>query len=156
MTAVDYRPAVRRTQITPYTIERRIVGMPVEVAGTVDRVRRSGRLVAMTRPRPTPDGDGRVYVNVRLLAPPVRTPRKVTADRRTILRAAGRITAVVIPVAGFAAAVLYTLSRLVAELARLLPYLGGALVAAVAAWVLLSRVGVCPGLHCPGCSHGGH
>lgn len=157
MTAVDRRQTVRRTQVTPHTTERRIVGTPAEVASTIDRVRRSGRLVAMTRPRPMPEGGGRVCVNVRFLATPVRTARQVAADhRRTVLRTAGRVAAVVVTVTGLAAAVVYAVSRLIAALLHLLPYLGVALVVAVIAWALLGRVGVCPGLHCPGCSHGGH
>ena len=157
MTAVDYRLTMRRPQVTPYTTERRIVGTPAEVASTVDRVRLSGRLVAMTRPRLTPEGDGRVYVNVRFLSPPVRSARQITTDRRrTMLRTAGRLSAVVIPVTGVAAAVVYTVTRLIAELLHLLPYLGGALVLLLVGWAALGRAGVCPGLHCPGCSHGGH
>lgn len=156
MTAVDYRPTIGRRQVTPYTTERRIVGSPAEVASTVDRVRRSGRLVAMTHPRPTPEGDGRVYVNVRFLAAPARSTRQVTADRRTVRRTASRVAAVVVPVVGLAAAVVYAVTRLVAALLHLLPFLGVALVVAVIAWALLGRAGVCPGLHCPGCSHGGH
>ncbi|MFI7543111.1 hypothetical protein [Actinoplanes sp. NPDC049599] len=157
MTAVQYRPSGRRPQVTPYTTERRIVGTPAEVASTVDRVRRSGRLVAMTYPRPMAEGDGRVFVKVRFLATPVRSTRQVTTDRRrAVLRAAGRAAAVVVPATGLAVAVVYAVSRLVAALLHLLPLLGVALVVTVIAWSLLGRAGVCPGLHCPGCSHGGH
>jgi len=157
MTAVDYRLTMRRPQVTPYTTERRIVGTPAEVASTVDRVRLSGRLVAMTRPRLAPEGDGRVYVNVRFLSPPVRSARQVAADRRrTLLRIGGRVAAVVIPVTGVAAAAVYAVTRLIAGLIHLLPYLGGALVLVLIVWAALGRAGVCPGMHCPGCSHGGH
>jgi len=156
MTAVDYRLSMRRPQVTPYTTERRIVGTPAEVASTVDRVRLSGRLVAMTRPKLTPEGDGHVYVNVRYLTPPVRSARQVAIDRRrTVLRTGGRVAAVVIPVTGVAAAAVYAVTRLIAELVHLLPYLGFALVLLLVGWAALGRAGVCPGLHCPGCSHGG-
>lgn len=157
MTAVRYRPNVRRTQVTPYTTERRIVGTPAEVASTVDRVRRSGRLVAMTRPRPVPEGDGRVFVNVRFLATPVRSARQVAADRRrTVLRTAGRVVVRVIGVAAVVCAVSRLVIWLVIGLLHLLPFLGVALVVALIGWALLGRAGVCPGLHCPGCSHRGH
>lgn len=156
MTTVQYPPPGRRPQVTPYITERRIVGTPAEVASTVDRVRRSGRLVAMTYPRPMAEGDGRVFVTVRYLATPVRSTRQVTADRRrAVLRAAGRAAAVVVPVAGLAVAMVYAVLRLVAALPHLTPVLGVALVVTVIAWALLGRAGVCPGLHCPGCSHGG-
>jgi hypothetical protein len=153
MTAVAYRPTVRRTQVTPYTTERRIVGTPTEVAATVDRVRRSGRLVAMTTPRMTRDDDGRVYVNVRYLAPPTRPTR---TRRRTAGRTAGRVAAIAVPLVGLAAVAAYAVTRLIAELIHLLPYLGSALVVVLLVWAVLGRAGVCPGLHCPGCSHGGH
>ena len=157
MTAVDHRPTARRTQVTPYTTERRIVSAPSEVAAMVDRVRRSGRLIAMTTPRPTPEGDGSVFVTVRFLTAPVRSTRQVTTDRRrTGLRTAGSVAAVAVPTAGAVAGLLWALARLVAELAHLLPYLGAALTVALLLWATLGRAGICPGLHCPGCSHGGH
>jgi hypothetical protein len=158
VTTIDNRPTIRRTQITPYTSERRIVGTPMQVAHMVDLVRRSGHLVAMTDPRLTPENDGRVYVTVRVvLPPPIRSTRVVAADRRRrALRIAGRVSAAVIPVTGAAVAVVYAVSRLVAALVHLLPYLGIGLVVALLVWRALGRAGVCPGLHCPGCSHGGH
>ena len=158
MTAVDNRPTLRRTQVTPYTSERRIVGTPAQVAHMVDLVRRSGHLVAMTDPRLAPEGDGRVYVTVRLvLPPPDRSTRQTAADRRrTVLRIAGRVSTVVVPVTGAAVAVVYAVSRLLAALIPALPYLGVALVVALLVWRVLGRAGVCPGLHCPGCSHRGH
>jgi hypothetical protein len=156
VSAVDYRPSVPGTQVTPYTTDRRIVGTPTQVADTVDRVRRSGRLVAMSRPRLLPDGNGRMFVTVRFLTEP-RSTRQIGTDRRRArLRTAGRVAAVAVPAAGTAAALVYAVSRLVAELLHLLPYLGVALVLLLAGWALLGRAGVCPGLHCPGCSHGGH
>jgi hypothetical protein len=158
MTAVDYRSQVRRPQVTPFTTERRVVGTPAEVAATVDLVRRSGRLVAMTTPRPTSDGNGSVvWVNVRFLAVPVRTTRPAATDRRrTVVRSVGRVAAVAVPAAGFAAFLVYAVTQLVAALVALLPFFGGALLVALAVWALLGRAGVCPGLHCPGCAHGGH
>jgi len=157
MTAVGYRPNVRRTQVTPYTAERRIVGTPAQVASTVDQVRRSGRLVAMTHPRLLPEGDGRVYVNVRYLATPNRSARRVADDRRrTALRTAGRTALVVVPVTGLAAALVYALALLVADLVHLLPYAGVGVVAALLVRRAFSRAGVCAGRHCPGCSHRGH
>ena len=155
MTAVDNRPTRRRTHVTPYTMERRIMGTPAEVASTVDRLRRSGQLLAITRPRLMPGSDSRVYVLVRLLATPVRSTREAATARR-LLRVAGRVAVVVVPVTGAAFAVVYALSRLVAALLPLLPYLGIGLIAALLVWRALGRVGVCAGLHCPGCSHGGH
>ena len=128
MTAVDYRPTVRRPQVTPYTTKRRIVGTPTEVARTVDRVRLSGRLVAMSRPRLTSEGDGRVYVDVRYMTPPVRSPLSSCAYMRRPWE--------------------LSCSRL--------PLLSVALVLVLVVWAALGRAGVCPGLHCPGCSHGGH
>ena len=156
MSAVDYRPGVPGTQVTPYTTDRRIVGTPVQVADTVDRVRRSGRLVAMSRPRPLPGGAGRVFVTVRFLTEPHSNRRIGTDRRRATVRTAGLVAAVAVPAAGAAAALVYAVSRLVAELLHLLPYLGVALVLLLAGWALLGRAGLCPGLHCPGCSHGGH
>ena len=157
MNAIAHRPGMHpTTPVTAYTIERRIVGTPAEVADTVDRVRRSGRLVAMTRPRLTPDADAQVSVTVRVLAPPARSPRQITADRRPVWRRAGRVAAVMVPVTGLTAAVIYAVARLVAALIPLLPYLGGALLVALILWAALGRAGICPGLHCPGCSHGGH
>lgn len=157
MTAVDARPSVRRTTVTPYTSERRIVGTPAQVAHMVDLVRRSGHLVAMTDPRLAPEGDGRVSVTVRLVLPPVRSTRQAAAGRRRrVLRMAGRVAVVVVPVTGAAVAVVYAVPRLLAALIPVLPYLGVALVVALLVWRALGRAGVCPGLHCPGCSHGGH
>jgi hypothetical protein len=154
--AVTDLPTARQMQITPYTAECSVVGTPAEVAGTPDLIRRFGRLVAATRPRRMPDGDPRVCVNVRFVVTPVRSARQYAAERRrAALGTAGRVAAVVVPVTGFAAAVVYAVARLVAELIRLLPYVGGALVVALTLWALLGRAGVCPGLHCPGCSHGG-
>ena len=154
MTATTYRPMVRRTQVTPYTMERRIEGAPAEVAATVARVRRSGRLVAMTTPRLSPTGDGTVYVNVRFLAPPPsRTARPVAIRLRTIRRTAIRVAAIAVLVVGLAAVAVYAVMRLVAELIHLLPVLGGALVLLLLVWSALGRAGVCPGLHCPGCAH---
>jgi hypothetical protein len=98
-----------------------------------------------------------VYVTVRFLATPVRSTRDVAAyRRRRVLRRASWVSAVVVSSIGFAVAVAYTVSRLVAALIHLLPYLGVALVLVLAVWATLGRAGVCPGLHCPGCSHGGH
>jgi hypothetical protein len=157
MTAAVHRPMVRRAQVTPYTTERRIVGTPTEVAATVDRVRRSGRLIAMTTPRLVREGDGRVYVNVRFLTPPAPAARRATAARRrTILRTTARIVAVAVPVAGVAVGAVYAVGLLIAGLVRLVPYVGGGLVVVLLLWAALGRAGVCPGLHCPGCSHGGH
>ncbi len=157
MTAVDHRPALGRTQVTPFTTDRRIVGTPAEVAAMVGRVRRSGRLIAMTTPRPTPEGAGNVSVTVRLLTTPVRSTRQVNTDRRcTVLRTTGRVAAITIPVAATVAALVWAVSRLVAELIHLMPYLGAALAVALLLWAGLGHAGVCPGLHCPGCSHGGH
>jgi hypothetical protein len=150
------RPTPRRVQVTPYTAERSVIGTPAQVACTVDLIRRSGRLVAATRPRQMPDGDRRIYVNVRFLVTPVRPARQVAADRRrTVLRTVGRVAAVAVPVTGVVVALAYAVAWLVAELVRLLPYVGGALVVVLIVWAVLGRAGVCAGLHCPGCSHGG-
>jgi hypothetical protein len=153
--AVAYRPTNRHTQLTPYTAERALIGTPAEVAATLDLIRRSGRLIAATRPRPMPEGDPRICVHVRFLVTPVRSARQVTADRRrTVLRAAARVGAVAVPVTAFAAAVVYTLSRVVAEVIRLLPALAATAIAVLIVWAVLGRAGVCcPGIHCPGCSH---
>ncbi len=148
MTATAHPRFVHRTAVTPYTTERRIVGTPAEVAATVTRVRLSGRLVAMTTPRLTRDGDGRVFVNVRYVAP--------TPPRRTRRRTALRFAAFAVPAIGLAAATVYAVARLVAELIHLLPIIAGALVVLLVVWAALGRAGVCPGLHCPGCRHGGH
>ena len=153
MTAVDYRTA-SRTHVTPYTTDRRITGTPAKVAATIDQVRRSGRLVAMTNPRPTADGN--VWVNVRFLTTPDLPTRQATDRRHPLLRTAGRIATVVIPVAGLTVGLIYAVSRLIAALIPLLPYLGVGLVLVLLLWAALGRAGVCAGLHCPGCSHGGH
>ena len=149
---VDRQLNGRRTGATPYTVERRIVGTPAEVTSTVARVRRSGRLVAMTTPRWMPAGDARVWVNVRFLAAPTDSARQSAADRRrVVLRTVGCIAAVLVPVAVIAAGLFYVMARLV----DLLPNAGVVLILAVIVWRALRRADVCAGLHCTSCSHGG-
>jgi hypothetical protein len=158
-TARRTRTPVTRTgaQLTPYTIDRRIIGTPAEVAAAVATLRHSGRLITMTTPRQMPGDDPRVFVHVRILAPrPGRhgvhtraAQPRTWRRRRWPLAVAGASTAVTV-VAGSG----YLLGRTVAPAVD-----GRALLAALAAllvavWLFLGRAGVCcPGLHCPGCKH---
>jgi hypothetical protein len=148
MTATPFGPVVRRPQVTPYTTDRRIIGTASEVAATVARVRRSGRLIAMTTPRQT--NDGRVFVNVRYLTPPAQPARPARPARR---RTAVRVAAIATTAAALIGLAVYGVVLLVTALVHLLPLLIGGLVLLLLAWAVLGRAGVCPGVHCPGCTH---
>jgi hypothetical protein len=144
------RPAHIGTEVIPYTVDRRIIGTPAEVAATVAAVRDSGRLVAMSVPRQMPGADPRVWVHVRFIDRP-RTAR--TAHARPARRWP-TVTAVAVPATTAVVVAGYLAVQLVRALIALLPTLAGGLVVLAVIWLLLGRAGVCcPGIHCPGCKH---
>ena len=128
-------------------LRRTITGTPAEVAATVARVRRTGRLVAMTVPRPVGPTDPRVAVVVIVRptanpAPPRRSRRRWVKPTVITLAAVGTVAGI-----GYGLiALLHSLARAVATPAAL----GGAFLL-VLALVLIGARGGCPGLHCSGC-----
>jgi hypothetical protein len=83
--------------------------------------------------------DGRCWAKVRLLPLPPRPARREVSPNAV---AAGLITATVLVAAAW-----------VVFLAGHLAVVALVVVAALLAWVGLSQVGACPGVHCPGCKH---
>lgn len=112
-----------------------VTGTPAEVAAAVRAARATGRLEAMTTPHRVPGHPRRVYVHIRMREPQRRVwPAAVAGG---------------VALAAIAAVTVLAVAWMVAHWQMLL---GAAVVAAV---VLagLGRVGVCPGIHCPGCRH---
>lgn len=123
-------------------IRRQIVADPVKVAATVALVRRSGRLVDMTRPRQLPDGRALVVVTLR----PRPDPR--IARRRTAVAIAASVAAAL-------AYVTYLITQLVEWLAAHIEWLTAAvLLLVVVAFLRPNHRAICPGLHCSGCKGG--
>lgn len=128
-----------------------VTGSPVQVGQMLDRLARTGRLARVSDPQPTGQA-GQVLVTVRVLQPrpaPALTAR--TRPRRRVRAwvwwtAGGAAVAVL---AGVAWLVVAAVAWVVAYWAHLL--VGLALLAVVLAG--LGRVGVCVGVHCPGCRH---
>jgi hypothetical protein len=131
VTVVARRPERGVTPLVGEEVELRAYLAGLIAAGQLrgDGLVASGRLA-----------DGRCWAKVRLLPLP---PRPVL--RREVspnLVAAGLVTATVLVAAAW-----------VVFLASHIAVVAVVVVAALLAWVGLGQVGVCPGLHCPGCKH---
>jgi hypothetical protein len=131
MTVKTVAPVIRRT----------VVDTPHQVAATVARARRSGRLVAMTDPIGLPDGRAHVVVTLTVPPPP----------RRRISLAATSLIAISLTLAALA---VWLVVRIAAFLA-----VHGAVIAGFLVIVLIVGLALrpghrafCPGLHCGGCS----
>jgi hypothetical protein len=123
-------------------LDRRIIGTPAEVAAKVALARDSGRLVAITEPRQI--GDGRVWVELRVVDRPVPVPVPTVRRRRW------PIVATLAGLTGAAlAALLWAIAHLVAANAPAIAGGLGLLVLVLA--VLFGRGHRCTGLHCSGC-----
>lgn len=124
-----------------------LIGAPEALHEQLEARRRAGVLLSATDLLPT--GDGRFVTTVTVTRPdrPVREVRPV-----------GRwqVAGVGVVASGWAAIIAFAaLSTVAAALAlwQLRFYLlGGAAVLGGGSY-LLGRLGVCPGIHCPGCSH---
>jgi len=142
--------------------EQRIIGDPSHIANVLNTKLASGELVSAAEPVAVahPEtGKPAVMVIVRLLDRelPVRADAsRVTSWRRALWAwlVRNRLPiAVTLAVLGALAGVAYLVYLLVQVVISHLALIVGVLVAAGAAWFLLGRAGVCPGLHCPGCRH---
>jgi hypothetical protein len=126
-----------------------IRGTLPEVGAALEVASRSGRLVAATDPVPMPGEPGVVLVHVRF-APPPRRPLVVKTRRRT---RPGVVAVAVAGVLGVLGVVVWAVATLIAwVVAHWLTVLG----VLAGGWLVLTalgRAGVCPGIHCPGCSH---
>lgn len=129
-----------------------ITGTTVQVGQMLDRLARSGRLASASDPQPTGQG-GQVLVTVRVL-PPRPAAAAVTASpgvrrrvRPWVWWTAGGAAVAVLAVVAWLVAV--AVAWLVAHWAVVV----AALVGVAVLLGLLGRVGVCVGVHCPGCRH---
>ncbi len=130
---------------------RTVVGEPEQVAAALRRLDEQDRLIAMTPPKPLPDG--RVRVGVKLGEP---APAVVAVPAPAPQRAARRVRVVVACVVGGLALLTgagLAVALVVREIAAHLAAVVGIAGLVVLAWAGLGRVGVCAGIHCPGCRH---
>jgi hypothetical protein len=130
-----------------------LVDQPDRVATAVRALAARGDLLAMTVPKPLPDGSGRVAVRVRLRgevlhkvptgAAPNLRPRRVRSSPSSRRQ---RVIAGSVAGAGLLVGVGYLVYRA-------WPLILATLVLLAVIWYGLGRVGACPGIHCPGCRH---
>lgn len=123
-----------------------ITGTPVEVGELLAALDQSGRLSDLSTPVPT-GVPGQVLVNCRVLEVQHVTVRRVRPAPTWPLWVAG--SGAVVVAAGAAWVAVEVMDWLLTYWAAVV---GGALVVG-AALVGLGRVGICVGVHCPGCRH---
>jgi len=130
-----------------------------EWAGSVDAVRRAleiaegrGQLVSVEPLRAGPRGVAvRVVLRPATLIQTPTAPRQIPRQRHRHL--ARWIAAGAFGLAGLTALLGWAIYLLFVWLAAHVAEVLGVLGALLAALWLLGRVGVCPGVHCPGCRH---
>jgi hypothetical protein len=150
------KPQLTGTRTAPRPIEAvrvgpdrlSLIGSAIELHQQIQARRSAGMLLRATDLAPT--GDGRFVTTITVTREPrPYRPVPATLGRREVVG-----TAVV--AGGWMVAVAVALLVVVALLALLwqlrLYVLGGAGVI-IGLWILLGRIGVCPGVHCPGCRH---
>lgn len=131
---------------TERTVVKSITGHPHEIIETVNRLRESGRLVAMTAPRPVPGGRARIVLT--LTAPPSGSGRR----RRTHVLIGVCVAAASAIIGGSTMFVWHVASGGATSWAR---GAGFTLLLALAALFLRPNHRVyCRGQHCPGCRGG--
>lgn len=126
-----------------------LIGTPDHVRACLEALHANGELVSMTPPKPA--GTGQVVVRVELTPTrPRQRPDKVgTRPRQGWRVPAAVIGGAVVAVGALVALLWWAVLWLADHAAQVLGVLGALL---VVVW-LLGRVGVCPGVHCPGCRH---
>jgi hypothetical protein len=143
------------TAIRPGVYDHAVTGTAGQLAALLRHHTSAGTLVAATAPRRLPDG--RCSIILRLRTNPAARRRVTRPATPVRTRRTGRIAALVLAIAGAAAglltAIAWLLGQLVAFLTAHAAALAGVAIALVAIIAALGRAGVCPGIHCPGCTH---
>jgi hypothetical protein len=143
------------TAIRPGVYDHAVTGTAGQLAALMRHHSTAGTLVAATAPRRLPDG--RCAITLRLRSHPVAHPRATRGATPATTRRTGRIAALVLATAGTTAGLLaataYLLGQLVAFITAHATVLAGIAIALVALIAALHRAGVCPGIHCAGCTH---
>lgn len=151
MTHLDARPDPRPV----------FIGTRQEAVAMLRAARAAGRLVSYTQPVPAPGAPGRVMLRVQLAdhpTPPARPATPAPTPQRWVPQPRPRLppaawAAIAVAALAILGAAIWVIVTLLAWVLAHLALITATLAAAVLIVVLLSRAGICPGIHCPGCPH---